>query len=149
MLFRRVSRSLVPIPLVFFFFKQKSAYEMRISDWSSDVCSSDLGPVTGADVFRTMYCETEPMPFLGDVMLWAILAAMNRAERPPFAVDPATALDPWQNRRLVLTSAGEDVPDRRIDWPACRPPEACVDGRSVGGRYGEGGGSRCRPRRVP
>src|SRR3546814_6004293 len=28
---------------VFFFFKQKTAYEMRISDWSSDVCSSDLG----------------------------------------------------------------------------------------------------------
>src|SRR3546814_7826807 len=28
----------------FFFFKQKTAYEMRISDWSSDVCSSDLGP---------------------------------------------------------------------------------------------------------
>src|SRR3546814_6271144 len=33
------------ILLVFFFFKQKTAYEMRISDWSSDVCSSDL-PVT-------------------------------------------------------------------------------------------------------
>src|SRR3546814_14430309 len=28
--------------LSFFFFKQKTAYEMRISDWSSDVCSSDL-----------------------------------------------------------------------------------------------------------
>src|SRR3546814_17616976 len=28
----------------FFFFKQKTAYEMRISDWSSDVCSSDLLP---------------------------------------------------------------------------------------------------------
>src|SRR3546814_10173305 len=28
--------------LIFFFFKQKTAYEMRISDWSSDVCSSDL-----------------------------------------------------------------------------------------------------------
>src|SRR3546814_3207359 len=28
----------------FFFFKQKTAYEMRISDWSSDVCSSDLSP---------------------------------------------------------------------------------------------------------
>src|SRR3546814_7528414 len=27
----------------FFFFKQKTAYELRISDWSSDVCSSDLG----------------------------------------------------------------------------------------------------------
>src|SRR3546814_5280049 len=29
-------------PTLFFFFKQKTAYEMRISDWSSDVCSSDL-----------------------------------------------------------------------------------------------------------
>src|SRR3546814_5181532 len=30
------------VVLFFFFFKQKTAYEMRISDWSSDVCSSDL-----------------------------------------------------------------------------------------------------------
>src|SRR3546814_8840730 len=30
------------IGVVVFFFKQKTAYEMRISDWSSDVCSSDL-----------------------------------------------------------------------------------------------------------
>src|SRR3546814_6305659 len=30
---------------VFVFFKQKTAYEMRISDWSSDVCSSDLADV--------------------------------------------------------------------------------------------------------
>src|SRR3546814_10729235 len=35
--------------IFFFFFKQKTAYEMRISDWSSDVCSSDLGPT----VFRS------------------------------------------------------------------------------------------------
>src|SRR3546814_7746468 len=33
----------------FFFFKQKTAYEMRISDWSSDVCSSDLAVLTVAD----------------------------------------------------------------------------------------------------
>src|SRR3546814_13530022 len=32
----------VVFDLFFFFFKQKTAYEMRISDWSSDVCSSDL-----------------------------------------------------------------------------------------------------------
>src|SRR3546814_7152989 len=31
------------VVLCVFFFKQKTAYEMRISDWSSDVCSSDLG----------------------------------------------------------------------------------------------------------
>src|SRR3546814_2137520 len=31
--------------MCFFFFKQKTAYEMRISDWSSDVCSSDLAEI--------------------------------------------------------------------------------------------------------
>src|SRR3546814_10597556 len=34
---------------VFFFFKQKTAYEMRISDWSSDVCSSDLTRYRGVE----------------------------------------------------------------------------------------------------
>src|SRR3546814_2036491 len=34
--------AVLSIYLFFFFFKQKTAYEMRISDWSSDVCSSDL-----------------------------------------------------------------------------------------------------------
>src|SRR3546814_12892603 len=33
--------------MYFFFFKQKTAYEMRISDWSSDVCSSDLASFLG------------------------------------------------------------------------------------------------------
>src|SRR3546814_5808106 len=33
--------------VLFFFFKQKTAYEMRISDWSSDVCSSDLPNLAG------------------------------------------------------------------------------------------------------
>src|SRR3546814_1824732 len=32
--------------VIFCFFKQKTAYEMRISDWSSDVCSSDLHHIT-------------------------------------------------------------------------------------------------------
>src|SRR3546814_19831316 len=36
---------------IFFFFKQKTAYEMRISDWSSDVCSSDLNQVAINDLF--------------------------------------------------------------------------------------------------
>src|SRR3546814_10227011 len=34
---------------VFYFFKQKTAYEMRISDWSSDVCSSDLAAIFPLD----------------------------------------------------------------------------------------------------
>src|SRR3546814_1182394 len=39
----------------FFFFKQKTAYEMRISDWSSDVCSSDLHrPTTPMHIARPL-----------------------------------------------------------------------------------------------
>src|SRR3546814_4781096 len=45
---------------MFFFFKQKTAYEMRISDWSSDVCSSDLGstsyPIMGTSNYLTYTC---------------------------------------------------------------------------------------------
>src|SRR3546814_8669669 len=41
--------------ILFFFFKQKTAYEMRISDWSSDVCSSDL-PTLG-DLLRLSAAE--------------------------------------------------------------------------------------------
>src|SRR3546814_4024038 len=37
---------------VFLFFKQKTAYEMRISDWSSDVCSSDLAARERAELAR-------------------------------------------------------------------------------------------------
>src|SRR3546814_5130064 len=44
--------------LFFFFFKQKTAYEMRISDWSSDVCSSDLF-VTGTP-FEAVNSDGEP-----------------------------------------------------------------------------------------
>src|SRR3546814_8263247 len=43
--------------VIFFFVKQKTAYEMRISDWSSDVCSSDL-----ADEARTFLSMPHPEP---------------------------------------------------------------------------------------
>src|SRR3546814_16591075 len=44
-----------------FFFKQKTAYEMRISDWSSDVCSSDL-PDGTREGFRTLKTILEAKP---------------------------------------------------------------------------------------
>src|SRR3546814_2931630 len=54
---------------VFFFFKQKTAYEMRISDWSSDVCSSDLAvaqqPCRGA-LRRERDQRTPPPPLRGE-----------------------------------------------------------------------------------
>src|SRR3546814_7195192 len=43
---------------MFFFFKQKTAYELRISDWSSDVCSSDLD---GVDEQRDVALAREPV----------------------------------------------------------------------------------------
>src|SRR3546814_4061122 len=42
---------------LFFFFKQKTAYEMRISDWSSDVCSSDLDVAAGQSARITAAIE--------------------------------------------------------------------------------------------
>src|SRR3546814_9989994 len=47
MAFRCCFIDFIMICFVFFFFKQKTAYEMRISDWSSDVCSSDLIDIEG------------------------------------------------------------------------------------------------------
>src|SRR3546814_15591684 len=41
---------MVCLCILFFFFKQKTAYEMRISDWSSDVCSSDLGTIACPEI---------------------------------------------------------------------------------------------------
>src|SRR3546814_1902216 len=58
---------------VFFFFKQKTAYEMRISDWSSDVCSSDL--------CREMGPLDAPFPRVG---AWHQVALL-----PALQIDPA------------------------------------------------------------
>src|SRR3546814_3165378 len=44
--------------MLFFFFKQKTAYEMRISDWSSDVCSSDLKDAMEVPFAVKAYSET-------------------------------------------------------------------------------------------
>src|SRR3546814_3844542 len=59
---------------VFFFFKQKTAYEMRISDWSSDVCSSDLACQAARAVLRGLG------PSVGGVVLVGALG--QRAGQP-------------------------------------------------------------------
>src|SRR3546814_2254821 len=66
------------VAYIVFFFKQKTAYEMRISDWSSDVCSSDLvrkshaagmdvlyeGLLISAEVNRAVKLHEEGLPLL-------------------------------------------------------------------------------------
>src|SRR3546814_3218748 len=45
--------------MMFFFFKQNTAYDMRICDWSSDVCSSDLGEVRAVGPALEAYRPTD------------------------------------------------------------------------------------------
>src|SRR3546814_8109650 len=65
---------------VFFFFKHKTAYELRISDWSSDVCSSDLqrtealraladGSATQADLARRFNVSQSTISRLGNKLI--------------------------------------------------------------------------------
>src|SRR3546814_2263105 len=49
--------------IFFFFFKQKTAYEMRISDWSSDVCSSDLLDGHAAEIAQAIGVDAEIVEF--------------------------------------------------------------------------------------
>src|SRR3546814_7363449 len=64
--------------LGFFFFKQKTAYEMRISDWSSDVCSSDLDTPGATSYYRetrevyTVLSSTHMMALSSD---WFVVRA--------------------------------------------------------------------------
>src|SRR3546814_7424053 len=57
--------------LSFCFFKQKTAYEMRISDWSSDVCSSDLAQTTpGKPVAEKVSLDTlASLPLMSDLQM--------------------------------------------------------------------------------
>src|SRR3546814_5163335 len=60
-----------------FFFKQKTAYDMRISDWSSDVCSSDLAP----GVRRSPHAPWTALPTAGPARGRSRRSARPRAAR--------------------------------------------------------------------
>src|SRR3546814_6209719 len=111
-----------------FFFKQKTAYEMRISDWSSDVCSSDLrrACATGRRCARRAAGRRLAVPGTGN-------AAHGRGGRGHVAaVD-----DPVRRTRGGLKRIFRD--DRGFKW-------ANIASRSEGGRVGKEGVSACRSR---
>src|SRR3546814_2508263 len=70
---------------LFFFCKQKTAYEMRISDWSSDVCSSDLPPAGEGRAFRAQ---------LGDQRETAVVLMLAGKLGAAFGDKPAGAVLP-------------------------------------------------------
>src|SRR3546814_4506348 len=73
--------------LFFFFFKQKTAYEMRISDWSSDVCSSDLK--------MRRHCVPLPDYAVGFVDRW-----FERAAHPDRGLLEAIGADMWEQVKV-------------------------------------------------
>src|SRR3546814_6916491 len=95
--------------LYVFFFKQKTAYEMRISDWSSDVCSSDLGGDDAID-HRIVDPGGESRDDRGDV----VLHDRTIRKRVPGSLDPC-----GQNITRTIVRRGACVgygENRDPDW---------------------------------
>src|SRR3546814_13781838 len=102
----------------FFFFKQKTAYEMRISDWSSDVCSSDL-------LVATDLIERQAEDFSGGCLVNVEAIAKRRLQariagkmrhQPQFdlrIVDREQGIAGFGNERLA-DAATFDVPPREV-----------------------------------
>src|SRR3546814_20570020 len=87
--------------LIVFFFKQKTAYEMRISDWSSDVCSSDLTPAPGVvspingQMMLDRTAHKPPKCYMDceqDVVDW-IYEPLSEADRVRIFANKAKSLD--------------------------------------------------------
>src|SRR3546814_19581719 len=80
--------------MFFFFFKQKTAYEMRISDWSSDVCSSDLIEIMNPNhVICTLDRDaTLSMELTVETGKGYVPASANRPEDAPIGLIPVDAV---------------------------------------------------------
>src|SRR3546814_13427755 len=106
-----------------FFFKQKTAYEMRISDWSSDVCSSDLIGISDRLIDR--------IPLIG--------AAFAHRRRAMFGAEPGVAA-------IMLKMIGKAGDRSRRDEIARL--SMLDDARAAGGEGGDDGQSGSQERRV-
>src|SRR3546814_13170423 len=85
----------------FFFFKQKTAYEMRISDWSSDVCSSDLASRHRTSTTASVRDVRDTMlEGIGLAAIWSVI---------PLAIGPqataGAALGLWVLISLLMTAS--------------------------------------------
>src|SRR3546814_6241079 len=81
-----------------FFFKQKTAYEMRISDWSSDVCSSDLTMDDDVILFRNrsgLKSKPDPVASAGDDAPYIDPETMHDAKTAAPGYDVYALYDEW------------------------------------------------------
>src|SRR3546814_3969989 len=102
----------------FFFFKQKTAYEMRISDWSSDVCSSDLPQ---SRIFNTCSCATPPA------------SRQARISSTPLVLSDTTRLSKPSRNSLDLGTASASGCDQRFAHSASPPATASRLRRNAAG----------------
>src|SRR3546814_4064311 len=93
---------------MFVFFKQKTAYEMRISDWSSDVCSSDLlGPVFGVSGATTRLADASAS--LDLTGKWTLSASIRQGWTDPRATGGLVTGGDIRTRGLAVDLSGYDV----------------------------------------
>src|SRR3546814_16077414 len=111
---------------LFFFFKQKTAYELRISDWSSDLCSSDL-PTSCA-------CGPRPTTSRGTAASVGTLSIRSRKRTAASGTRSGSCSATW---RTSIPSGTAWRPRRR-----CRSTDRkrVVEGKGVSGRVKLGGG---------
>src|SRR3546814_14893922 len=100
--------------LLFFVCKQKTAYEMRISDWSSDVCSSDLQRLPGAAADRRGSCGAAPAR-------WTRWRIFGRGARRISGAGARADDDRGAARRSAERRVGKEcVRTCRSRWPTLR-----------------------------
>src|SRR3546814_16353591 len=122
--------------MYFFFFKQKTAYEMRISDWSSDVCSSDL-PRSGASpriVLTRQHDHREGIEQVGEG------GGAGLHLRCAQQVDPAAASGHLDAGVVPVVTQAHEQP-RPDDYEPVAPEADGVAGLSPGGGHRPGGGA--------
>src|SRR3546814_1549527 len=91
---------------VIFFFKQKTAYEMRISDWSSDVCSSDLEDALDALASAAMGSPYHARLFGMSAALVTEAAARDRMLLSDVEQGLISALEDWEEMSGDRKSVG-------------------------------------------
>src|SRR3546814_1123049 len=92
----------------FFFFKQKTAYEMRISDWSSDVCSSDLR------IDRRLHALAAPAARIAVALLDRLVRARRRARGHCGAAETAV-FEEYIDLDRGVAAAIEDLAGMDVD----------------------------------
>src|SRR3546814_17925220 len=115
---------------MFFFFKQKTAYEMRISDWSSDVCSSDLisreyGMPLRFPGGAERIGEATDARLIAKAIEWA--ATSPNAHNQVFNITTGDVYA-WQNiwPRVAELSGMEHAPDHQFSLSRALPQHAPI-----------------------